>query len=364
MGMNVLINGAEVIDVRRGNRGAEQLLRSTSRRLTSMGFQPAVTVRQVDPALRAEIGLKEYVGNPRLQALDRIVPPIDMRGFATLRSFRGVLDASGYALGDPWGPHTAQWLMRKYAQWSALGLKIVALPQAFGPFEDPAVRSAAKAALERCDLIVAREEESYGHLQHLGIDPIKCRICPDITIAEGPREPASDRKKRLVVVPNWNLAKRTNREKYLDCLTGVVEWGNTHGYEVVGLLHEGRGDLEILEALAGVAQIRVVRDLSGWETKNFIAESSLVAAGRYHAVVAALSTGTPVVTHSWSHKYLELLRQFGVEDWICDPGDREATLRALTAVAGVDTSALKDRKKKLVSEIEDMWVEVGSVLTK
>lgn len=360
--MNILISGAEVRDASRGNRGAEQLLRSATARVQAMGFDPAVTIRQVDGQLRGELGLKEYVGNPRISRLDRVIPRVDISGFSTLRSYRGALDASGFALGDAWGPHTASWVMRKYTQWKERGLKIVALPQAYGGFSEPEVRSVSKRALGLCDLIFAREEESYQHLVDLGVDETRVRVCPDITIAEGTAAGVEERKNRLVIVPNWNLAERTDRTSYLECLTGAAHWGQEQGYEVVGLLHEGSKDLAILESVAAQAPIEILSDLTGWETKSYISESRLVLAGRYHAVVSALSTQTPVVTHSWSHKYRELLRQFGVEEWIRDPGNRSSTIAGLMELQGADTYALYRSKKPLVDQIELMWAEVSELL--
>ena len=330
-----------------------------------MGYQPAVTIGQVDPRLRGELSLKQYVGNPRLQAMDRFVPPIDTHEVATLKTFRAVLDASGYALGDPWGSHTAMWLLRKYEQWSRRGLKIVALPQAYGPFRDTEVRKLAATALSKCDRIYAREEESYGHLLSLGIDENLCRICPDITIGERWVKARRARANRLVIVPNWHLANGAGSGRYVQTLADVAAWGAANNLQVVGLLHEGARDLSILDEVAKVSAIRIISDLSGWDVKEYIAGSALVVAGRYHAVVAALTTGTPVMTHSWSHKYRQLLRDFGVEGWLTDPEDSTSTIQGLETLLADDVSeAIAGRQAEMIDEVDRMWVDVQRVLSR
>lgn len=361
---NVLISGAEVRDRCSGNRGAEHLLRSAASRVRSMGYQPAVTVNKVDFWLRKELSLKQYLGNPRLYPIDKFLPRLDQNDYATIKSFNGVLDASGYALGDPWGVHTANWLLRKYEQWQAHGLKIVALPQAYGPFEDKDVRRVAAAALSKCDLIYAREQESLNHLESLGIDPGTCRICPDITIGQHLEHRASNRERRLVVVPNWHLAEGIRGAAYTDCLVGVANWGVDNGYDVVGLLHEGQRDLSILKEVASRAPIRIISDLSGWDTKKYISESEVVVAARYHAVVAALTTGTPVVTHSWSHKYQQLLQDFGVKEWLVEPTDSTSTILRIESITSNDVSGLlTNRRVELAAVVDRMWIEVEGALS-
>ncbi|MDM7490519.1 polysaccharide pyruvyl transferase family protein [Rhodococcus sp. CSLK01-03] len=359
----ILISGAEVRDARRGNRGAEHLLRESASKLRSLGYVPAVTLGQVDPGLRGDLALKQYVGNPRIRVLDRVVPGVDLGGLVTLNRLDGVLDASGYALGDPWGMHTAKWIARKYSQWNARGVRIVALPQSYGPFVTPGLGETVRSALSHCDLVIARDEQSYQNLMSIGVDPSICMVSPDITIAAGVGGPGKSRERRLVIVPNYNIVERNPRVEYIDCLRATCEWGASRGYKVVGLLHEGVRDLRILQEVADQAPLEVLDDLRGWAVKEYIANSSLVVAGRYHAVVAALSTETPVVTHSWSHKYRELLRDFGVEEWMCSPVSASETISLVERISAVpQVEHLRINRRRIVVEIEEMWNRVQEVL--
>lgn len=363
---SVLISGAEVQNVSSGNRGAEQLLRTSSSRVKGFGYQPLVSVGKVDPSLVSEIGLKKYVGNVRLESLDRFIPRLRVGNYTTIKSVSAVLDASGFAFGDAWGIHTAHWLGRKYKQWRTNDIDIVLLPQAFGPFTGEPYRKVAKEALLNANVIYARERSSYEHLLDLGLPPDRCKIAPDITIGEAHRDSviaAELRIPRLVIVPNWNLAVRGSDAKYMNTLVSAVKWARLHGLEPVGLLHEGRRDLQLLQRIAEEVPLQIISNLSGWQTKEYIGSSQLVLSGRYHAVLAALATNTPVVTHSWSHKYEQVLAQFGVSEWLKSPNDSAATTEGLDALLQRGTPGVVGlRLEDMSQQVQTMWSEIGGVL--
>lgn len=362
----ILITGAEVADVARGNRGAAQLLATSSSRARLNGYSSAVAIGKVDRTLRQALDLTSYIGNPRTRALDRFTPRVDALGYTSIQSLAGVLDASGYALGDPWGVHTATWISRKFDQWNRVGIPIVALPQAFGPFEEPDVADAARAALENCRLIYAREPTSYQHVIDLGINPEKCRIAPDITLGERASGSGGtgERHNRLVIVPNWNLKERVGGDDYVESLREVCGWADRSGMEVVGLLHEGTKDLQILNELTDVLTGPIYSDLTGWETKKFIGKSRAVIAGRYHAVAACLATQTPVVVHSWSHKYRELLALYDNAENMADPVDPSETITVLQSVMNRESNRVSTNSAQLEIDrsLELMWAEVFDAL--
>lgn len=356
---SILISGAEVRNRYLGNRGAEHLLRTAASRLRSMGMQPCVAYGQVDPALVVELGLHQYVGNPRAENLDKLLPKMQVHRLVNIKALDGVLDASGFAMGDAWGVNTARWLLRKYRQWNRNGLPIVALPQAYGSFEDRELASMCREALAYCTRVYPRDAVSAAHLKSLGINSQVLSPVPDITIGETLTDRTTARSDRLVIVPNWNLAARGDSGAYFASLVESVNWGNSRGMEVVGVLHEGRKDLELLQHLRAETDIRILADLTGWQTKEYIAGAAIVVAGRYHAVLAALTTGTPVLTHSWSHKYLEVLRQFDVEDWLTPPDDPACVFARLDAVSVfTGNTNLQKRREIMKDSVDRMWAEV------
>lgn len=361
----VLILGAEVRDRYTGNRGAEQLLRTASARLRSMGHRPAVTFGQVDPALVMELGLSQYVGNPRLTALDPWTPTAPGNRYVTIKSLDGVLDASGFALGDAWGMETAKWISRKYQQWARAGIPIIALPQAYGAFSDPELRTSVSNALSLCSLVFPRDAESEAYLRGLNGDIKIGHTTPDVTIAEAANDIEAPRRPRMLLVPNWNLLRGASASAYLDSLAAAVRYGRTCGLEPIGLLHEGSKDLRVLKELSSREKIRIEASKTGWDTKRYISRSTIVVSGRYHAVVAALSTNTPVLTHSWSHKYQEVLTLFGVPSWLREPDLAEGIEDHLDQLVSADSAVtLSEAKKQAIHQIEVMWSAVEASLAK
>ncbi len=49
----------------------------------------------------------------------------------------------------------------------------------------------------------------------------------------------------------------------------------------------------------------------------------MLIASRFHSLVFALSEGVPVLALGWSHKYQELLRPFGLENFVVDHNQLE-----------------------------------------
>ena len=45
---------------------------------------------------------------------------------------------------------------------------------------------------------------------------------------------------------------------------------------------------------------------------------SCAAVSRFHAMVGTLAIGVPVAVVGWSHKYLEVMKQFGLEEFVFD----------------------------------------------
>jgi len=64
------------------------------------------------------------------------------------------------------------------------------------------------------------------------------------------------------------------------------------------------------------------------EIKNCIKYSYVPVTARFHGLVSALSTGTPVMAVGWSHKYKELLRDFDAEHLVFNK-DKEKFLNDL-----------------------------------
>jgi polysaccharide pyruvyl transferase WcaK-like protein len=71
-------------------------------------------------------------------------------------------------------------------------------------------------------------------------------------------------------------------------------------------------------------------NLSGPELKAVLGACDAVVSSRYHSLVAALSMGVPCLAVGWHHKYQELFRLFGLDEWLfdCSDCDRDRLIAA------------------------------------
>ena len=69
-----------------------------------------------------------------------------------------VIDAAGFAYSDQWGEKASLGLASSCRSWKDNGAKVILLPQAFGPFENPVIRRAMISVVDNVDLVFAREK--------------------------------------------------------------------------------------------------------------------------------------------------------------------------------------------------------------
>lgn len=365
--MRVLIYG-----VNSKNKGSQLLLAATARRLLDWGHQPVVALRDVTARTRREssaVGMFsiERLRELRSAGLDRLPRQLDrFLPVAADGHFDYVLDASGFSLTDSWGMAPVNSRLSRLDRWSKKGIGFTMLPQAFGPFTRPDVAAGVRQVIDYADAVWARDETSRTHVGDLGSSsPIA--VAPDITIplAVAPRD--SRAEGAIIIVPNWNLARRADPSAGSTYVQSLTETANTllaEGNRVVGMSHEGARDLDLIrQVAAGAPQMDVVSPSSGIECKEIIAGSKLVVAGRYHALVSALSSGVPAIGHSWSHKYAALMNDFAVTDGLADPLDSQDTVRRVRALDLVaERSRLRAEHDRVVERVETVWAQIATSL--
>ena len=113
----------------------------------------------------------------------------------------------------------------------------------------------------------------------------------------------------------------------------------------------------------------VTDDLSPMDLKSIISNAHVHVGGRYHSVVAALSSGVPCVSMSWHHKYKDIMRMYGCERYVHEGGigsqvrrlielvdelldERDAVAKRMIA-AQVDVASEVDRNTRMVAG----WLE-------
>jgi colanic acid/amylovoran biosynthesis protein len=365
------------------NKGAELMLRAV---VAALGERHEVAV---DPATgsfpeRREIGVWSRLGNGRtdlpLAVGARVLPHQFRRrlrdgyGVVTDAAVEAELDASGFAYSDQFDLHRARVAADRAQALHGRGVPFVLLPQAFGPFTSPALRSTAARLVDRATLVHAREPASLEHVLGLGARTDHVRLAPDFTCLLPGELPAGfEPVERLaLVVPSAKLLTETApevRAAYLPFLARAVERLRAEGHDVRLLLHE-RGDVATIEALQELlaAPAPVVAHSSPVHLKGVIGTARVVVGSRFHALVSALSQGVPALGIGWSHKYRMLFDDYGVGERVVAPtiDDDELAdhLAALTAepahgplVASLRAAADVERVRA-----QQMWTEVEAAI--
>jgi len=291
----------------------------------------------------------------------------------TDRAVTAVLDASGFAISDQWGPQAVEHRAAEYRKRRDQGHPIVLLPQAFGPFNVPRIRTGAAEVFELADLIYARDSESFAFSSEL-VSQEKLRMAPDFTCLVKAADLAEHESLEgtVVVIPNQRMVDRSQIESgqvYLEFLRKVVRSASDLGRDVVVVIHDN-DDVKIAKRVQKElpTRIRVIREPDPRRVKAYLKDPALVVSSRFHGLVNALSQGTPAVGTGWSHKYAYLFRDYGCEGalWPTDISsghllNRMEELLDPTFSAELKRELLK-RGQTQAAEVRRMWSEVRSLL--
>ena len=176
------------------NKGAELMLLAAVRALAESGLpiMPVAHLRQGSAAQRAAAGCGSVtsIGASRFSLVDAAITTacnllpertVAAVGAVRQRDVDVVLDASGFAYSDKWGEVGARATARRYRAWKRAKSVLVLLPQAFGPFDISAVRSAVGTVVGLADLVFARDESSLEYLKCAFGDDERFALAPDFT---------------------------------------------------------------------------------------------------------------------------------------------------------------------------------------
>ena len=285
-------------------------------------------------------------------------------------------DGSGFLFSDHcqlWGTTPELWdsiLKHQYKY----GAKIVMLPQAFGPFDMKLTQKALKVLNKYATLIMPREKVSFDFLKKSNlVDMKKVRIYTDFTsLVDGVFPSKYDYLKNGVcIIPNLRMTDKggMNYNDYISFLSAIAKEGKKSGHPVFLLNHEGKQDAELClrckESLGD--QISAVIGLDGLEVKGLIASSYIVITSRYHGLASSLNSGVPSLATSWSHKYAELLKDYGLDgnyllplDNIDDALDKVKLLLNENENKRV-RCLIKDKIPENKKQSRDMWNQIWNL---
>jgi colanic acid/amylovoran biosynthesis protein len=202
--------------------------------------------------------------------------------------------------------------------------------QAIGPFGTGLLWRVIASLLRRSRCIYSRGAYTKAVLDNAKIPNRSAGDIAFLLNSEPWDLPADVRGREFIaLVPSSIVMKVVDRRNgcgaYVKQLAEVIDLLATPQRLIVLIAHSYRSgntlnsnDLPVCRAIHARCTTRyvVLVDVVGrspGELKFLIGQSALCVTGRFHAMVAALASGVPVLVTSWSHKYAEVLAQFGQE---------------------------------------------------
>jgi colanic acid/amylovoran biosynthesis protein len=199
-------------------------------------------------------------------------------------------------------------------------IKIIKLPQAMGPFHNFINRIAAKIILSKCTRVYARGQRTMQHVQKLNIKK-KLYLSPDITFSlkhNNVKEYKKRKKKYIAFVPSSLVM--SIYPNYIEHLAKSIDQLQNKNFEIKLIVHSWRdnskprnNDLIAAEEINKHLENKI--EIIGYgknstQIREEISSCKLIVVSRFHAMIAALYTFTPMLVIGWSHKYKEIMDDF------------------------------------------------------
>jgi len=296
-------------------------------------------------------------------------------GVVTEADIDVVLDAAGFAYGDQWGALKIKHLGGELKRYKKNGCKYIFLPQALGPFSRSADQQVLKEFLPKAALICAREEDSYKHIRALIGDNDNLVQYPDFTNAVKGIVPDcwQNGQQKVCFIPNSNMIGVKNKNEswkknYTSIMTLLMTQVQSLGFEVVLLNHEGEGDRDICNTLNQHFdnKLTIIEESDPLKVKGIIGDSRAIVCSRFHGCVSALSQGVVNLGTSWSHKYEQLFKEYGVSELLIDPNASDETqvelIKSLISDSVTYSSIISGNATKYKEITEKMWCKVQKIV--
>ena len=377
-----------IIEIRKvgfSNKGAELMLYAILQKL-SKGFPDAQFVMApTGPngaapfSKRAKLGLyqKAFLWRNGIQfgKLFSLMPKKvrEMYGIFTEKEIDVVIDSAGFEYSDQWGQQRCLELAASSRVWKKNGTKLIMLPQAFGPFTSPKIKSAIKEAVNNSLLVFPRDKISYDNITGIvGGDP-KIKIAPDFTnIIEGIKPEGFDSENcKVAIIPNYRMVDKSDAEGgYLPFMVKSAKYLLSKNARPFILIHESKSDLHIAEKINTEVgnKLPVIEESNPLVLKGILGMCDATLGSRFHGLVSALSQGVPSLATGWSHKYQMLFEDYDFSDGVIDiQTEDEVLYKKMDLILNEDSKTrIKDRliqrAKILKHGTETMWSEVIAII--
>ena len=248
-----------------------------------------------------------------------------------------------------------------------LGVPVVKLSQAMGPFHNPLNRWLSKVFLKPCDHLFARGKITADHLGALGLKnyitaaDLAFLYKPEFNLSRENEakvevlvqrlEGLKKSGKRIISIAPSSLVlekSQKNKNDYIGFILGLLQKLNnekTHflflpNSTVLGSNNLFNNDIYAIKELAREAEAMlpeeicqkiewVTWDINTYSLRRLMVSSNLLLTSRFHAMISGLSLCIPTLVIGWSHKYIEALAGLEMEKYAADFASMDSKLEDL-----------------------------------
>lgn len=252
--------------------------------------------------------------------------------------------------------------------------------QSYGPFKYFFTKWIVKRDLSTQKIIFSRGEESKKFIEKI-LPYRQIESFPDIAISLSVQYQYIDKLKeknniiKYITISPSAVMYNLKKEKHIEEIQTVADYVLSKGYSIIFVPHNlvlemptpERCDLVLIrliaEKYANNENVFVIDDdLDPMQLKGIIAKADLHIGARYHSVIAALSTATPVISLSWHNKYLDIMKMYGLDKYVVNNADESLDLiDELITNKDSLTKQLEEKQLLLMAQIEintQMMVEL------
>lgn len=255
-----------------------------------------------------------------------------------LKNTDTIFDVSGFALSSQFDFGSSLRYMLKIILAKQYNIKIILMPQSFGPFNYPTYQRIIliplmKKYLTYPKMIFARENQgfqvmknftSYNLYKTMDVVLQTDDPQPEIIYKQKQKEAfkLNEGVNAVAIIPNIRLLEWNQTNDLLRVYNTICDTIITHSYAIYILRHS-KEDLEfckqIFNNVKNTGNIKLMdKDYSSIDLCDIISKMDFVIASRYHSLIHAYKYGIPAIVIGWAVKYPEVMKEFDQKQYYYD----------------------------------------------
>lgn len=277
-----------------------------------------------------------------------------------------ILDCSGFALSDQWDHSFFVRCYKEFRSAKKRGTQIILLPQALGPFNSKKNRILIVKILKLCDLVFIRDRQSRQYVKDV-YNGNNLFSAPDFTSTVKTESFYLNLKNYVLLIPNRRMLDRGNvtEDNYINFFKLCIQIIHSRNLTPGILVHENQ-DISLANKISELFSIGLFKTKQAVDLKKIIGSVFCVIGSRFHGIVSALNQDVPAIATSWSHKYIALFEEYGLQNFVIDDLDDIASVKSILETVFSNreeiSRGLFERNKILNQNTETMWNQVFDLL--